>query len=103
MSASIFLVALETISFWAGTILAFFSGGGWSKIPTSLSSLELSLALEISFSSSELSSLDESELDESELLPSDFGLLPAIFRNIRNYSDIPFCNKIICIFSDVGV
>ena len=59
-------------------ILAFLFGGVCSRIPTSLSSLELSLALEIS-SSSELSSLDESELDpDSELLPSDLGLFPTI-------------------------
>ena len=63
MSASIFLVALETGSL-AGDIpgLVTLGGGVSSKILTSLSSPELSELLE-ELSSSELSSLDESELE----------------------------------------
>ena len=65
-----------------GTILAFLAGGAWSKIPTSLSSLELSPETELISSSELSSSLDESELDpESEPLPSDLGLFPAIWEN----------------------
>ena len=64
MSASIFLVALETGSL-AGDIpglVTFGAGVSSSKILTSLSSPELSELLE-ELSSSELSSLDESELE----------------------------------------
>ena len=71
-----------------GTILAFLAGGAWSKIPTSLSSLELSPETELISSSELSSSLDESELDpESEPLPSDLGLFPAIWenKNMLNY------------------
>ncbi len=83
ISRSTFLVAVDTGSFSGdGTILAFLAGGAWSKIPTSLSSLELSPETELISSSELSSSLDESELDpDSEPLPSDLDLFPAILEN----------------------
>ena len=83
ISRSTFLVAVDMGSFSGdGTILAFLAGGAWSKIPTSLSSLELSPETELISSSELSSSLDESELDPvSEPLPSDLGLFPAIWEN----------------------
>lgn len=81
LSAVISLVALDTgpgINFTLsdGIDLGAWTCGFSCKTATSLSSLELSVALEMG-SSSELSSLEESDDELSELLPSDLALLEA--------------------------